>query len=233
MPEELKHRCFVIMPIGDEGTDTRKRADNVLDYIIRPAAEECGYEVIRADQISKPGVITTQIIQHLIDDELVVADLSGGCPNVFYELAVRHVQRKAIVQIIEKGETIPFDVAPIRTIFFDPNDLRSADQCRGELVKQIKAVETDPTQSDNPITQAVDRQALKQSSNPLERSVADVLEIVQEIRAMVSQERRQSAKPPTGVVKGLMEMAGYPQSEQRVFNSMADLITGPKTGQAT
>jgi hypothetical protein len=35
------------------------------------------YEAVRADQIAKPGIITTQVIQHVVDAPLVIADLTG------------------------------------------------------------------------------------------------------------------------------------------------------------
>jgi hypothetical protein len=63
--QKKKGICFVISPIGEEGTEIRRRADQVLKHIITPAAEECGYETIRADKISEPGMITSQVIQHL------------------------------------------------------------------------------------------------------------------------------------------------------------------------
>ena len=89
--------CFVIAPIDAEGSETRRRSDQVLNHIISPAAEECGYETIRADNISEPGIITSQIIQHLLEDSLVIADLTGRNPNVFYELAIRHAIKKSVV----------------------------------------------------------------------------------------------------------------------------------------
>jgi len=52
--------------------------------------------VIRADKISEPGIITTQIIGHIVDAELVIADLTDKNPNVFYELAIRHAIRNPI-----------------------------------------------------------------------------------------------------------------------------------------
>jgi len=85
-----KKSCFVIAPIGQEESETRNRSDLVLKHIIKPAAEECGYKAVRADEISEPGIITTQVIQRLIDDDLVIADLTERNPNVFYELAIRH-----------------------------------------------------------------------------------------------------------------------------------------------
>lgn len=148
---ERKKICFVISPIGDEDTDTRIRSDYVLKNIIVPAAQNCGYNTIRADKISNPGVITNQIIQHLIEDPLVIADLTELNPNVFYELAIRHVIRKPVVQISEE-KNIPFDVATTRTIKFDHNDPQSVNQCKGEIVNQIHTVETDSSQVDAPIS---------------------------------------------------------------------------------
>src|SRR4030088_3189951 len=99
--------CLVLAPIGKEGSDLRTRSDKVLKHIIGPVAEECGYEAVRADKISEPGMITTQVINHILNDPMVVGDLTGHNANVFYELAVRHAIRKPYVQIIQKGETIP------------------------------------------------------------------------------------------------------------------------------
>lgn len=65
-----KKNCFVISPIGDPGTEVRKRSDNVLDYIIRPAVEPLGYEALRSDKISEPGLITTQVIRQIIEAPL-------------------------------------------------------------------------------------------------------------------------------------------------------------------
>ena len=39
-------QCFVISPIGEEGSEVRKRADKVYKYIISPVCEECGFEAI-------------------------------------------------------------------------------------------------------------------------------------------------------------------------------------------
>jgi hypothetical protein len=64
--------CFVIAPIGKDATETRLRSDKVLKHIIGPVAEECGYEAIRADKISEPGMITTQVINHILNDAMVV-----------------------------------------------------------------------------------------------------------------------------------------------------------------
>ena len=108
MARDTQKTCFVIAPIGEPESDTRSRSDLVLRHIIRPAVEAKGYKAIRADEISEPGIITSQVIQHVVDDSLVIADLTERNPNVFYELAVRHVFRRPPIQIIERREDIPF-----------------------------------------------------------------------------------------------------------------------------
>lgn len=75
--------CFVISPIGDPDSETRKRSDQVLRHVVRPAATSCGYKSIRADEIDKPGMITSQVIQHVVNDALVVADLTSAIPTCF------------------------------------------------------------------------------------------------------------------------------------------------------
>lgn len=42
----MMKKCFVVSPIGNDGSDIRKRADQVFKYIISPACEECEFEPI-------------------------------------------------------------------------------------------------------------------------------------------------------------------------------------------
>ena len=56
-PMSEAQTCFVIAPIGDPDTDVRKRSDQILKHVFKPAAEACGYKATRADEISEPGII--------------------------------------------------------------------------------------------------------------------------------------------------------------------------------
>lgn len=178
--------CFVIAPIGEIGSETRKRSDLVLKYVILPAAEQCGYAALRADQISEPGLITSQVIQHIIDDPLVIADLTERNPNVFYELAIRHALKKPLVQIIKSGEQMPFDVAGTRTISVDHRDLESVEIAKQEIVKQIESLEKKPQDIETPISVAVELKFLRQSENPEDRSLAGLVSSLSEIKLELS-----------------------------------------------
>jgi uncharacterized protein YhaN len=174
--------CFVIAPIGETNSDTRRRSDQILRHIISPAAKECGYEAVRADQISEPGIITSQVIQHVVTDALVIADLSERNANVYYELAIRHAIKKPLVQIINKGEPLPFDIAGTRTISVDHRDLDSVEKAKKEIISQIMALEANSSEIDTPISVALDLKILRQSENPEQRSLADILSSIAELR---------------------------------------------------
>lgn len=177
-----KRIAFVICPIGEEGSEVRKRSDQVLKYVITPPVEKCGYEPLRADKIADPGLITSQIIQHLIDDSLVVADLTGSNPNVFYELAIRHAVRKPFIQLVNKGEKLPFDIAGMRTISVELG-LDAVEEAKAEIEKQIKAVEGKPqNEIESPISASVQLQSLKESNRPEERSMGEILEALTSLR---------------------------------------------------
>jgi len=147
--------CFIIAPIGAEDSEIRKRSDTVFKHIIEPVAQECGYKPIRADHISDPGIITDQIIEHIVKDPLVIVDLTGHNANVFYELAIRHATRKPTVQMIRKGEPIPFDVISIRTVQIDINDLDSVEEGKNEIIKQIISIEGGKKELNTPISTAL------------------------------------------------------------------------------
>ncbi len=214
--------CFVISPIGEAESDTRKRSDQILKHIISPAATNCGYKPMRADHISEPGLITSQVIQHIVEDSLVIADLTDRNPNVFYELAIRHAIRKPLVQIIKKGEAIPFDVAGTRTIHVDHHDLDSVEEAKQEIVKQIKSVEKDASQVDTPISVALDLQLLRSSENPEQRSLADMVSAISELRAgLISIDNRLS--DPRGLIPpDLIEMLSM-QSVRSSHRSRASM----------
>jgi hypothetical protein len=187
--------CFVISPIGDSESDTRKRSDQILKHLICPVCEIAGYKPVRADQISEPGIITTQVIQHIIDDPMVIADLTGRNPNVFYELAIRHALRKPYVQIIQRGERIPFDVSAIRTVEVDHHDLDSVEVAKAEILKQIESLEARGGAVDSPISVAVDLELLRRSGKPEERQLGEVLAAVAELGGGIASLAKRLSEP--------------------------------------
>jgi hypothetical protein len=116
-----KH-CFVIMPFKQEMMSVYDAVSIVL--------EELGWKVTRADRMPFPNRITTTIIMETLTSDLVIADLTGGNPNVFYEMGVTHSIGQNLITIIQKGDDIPFDLKDEATIFYtkDEEGLRKLQQ---------------------------------------------------------------------------------------------------------
>ncbi|SOT93770.1 hypothetical protein [Xanthomonas arboricola] len=130
--------CFVVCPIGENGSETRRRSDQMLKYVHEPALAKFGYEIVRADKILKSGLITSQIINLIIEADLVIADLTDNNPNVYYELALRHATAKPFIQVAIAGQKIPFDISGLRTIFVDLTDPDSIESAKSDLDGHVK-----------------------------------------------------------------------------------------------
>lgn len=166
-----RKRLFIISPIGQPDSEIRKFFDKVRRHIIDPIASEKGYKTSRADNISRPGRITKQIVERLLKDDLVIADLTRKNPNVFYELAVRHAVGKPVILMGAIGDDIPFDVAAQRVILYDldPDNITGAKQ---ELARQISSVESDTFIVDSPIESSIPLEPSRASDTEQERIYA-------------------------------------------------------------
>ncbi len=150
--------CFYITPIGEDASEHRRHADMMLRHLLEPVAQQLGLKVVRADKIERAGIITQQIFEHLMRSRICVADLSFTNPNAFYELGVRHVFMRPTIQVIRKGDPIPFDVSLGRTIVIDTSDIYTVidrvESARRELLEQMKAIvesRSDIPGDDNPV----------------------------------------------------------------------------------
>lgn len=109
----MKPHAFVAMPFGSKPDHEGKLVDfnRVYAELIKPALEDAGCEVFRADQEQRAGDIRTDMFQELLVADLVVADLTLDNPNVWYELGVRHALRaRGVVLVQGPRPSQPFDI---------------------------------------------------------------------------------------------------------------------------
>jgi len=143
----------------------------------------------------------------LIEDDLVVADLTDLNPNVFYEVAVRHAARKPIVHLITAGQEIPFDVANMRAVPYALDDPDALEVAQRELQRKVQAIEENEWKAaPNPISAARDVWLLQESEQPEARETGNILAAVGELRDEVRSLGRRVAQtdgsPP-------VEVGGY------------------------
>ena len=135
--KDFMKTCFVVSPIGETDSEIRSNADKLFKYIISPVCESCGFEPVRVDQINDSDSITQTIIDKLLSSELVIDDISGHNPNVFFEMGYRKCTDKPIIHLKKKGETIPFDVNTVRTFEYDLTDLDNVEETKKRLEQTI------------------------------------------------------------------------------------------------
>jgi hypothetical protein len=138
----MPRKCFVISPIGEEGSPIREHADDVYEYIIKPAMEQCGFEPYRSDHLKEPGRISEQMLRAILSEELCIALLTGFNPNVFYELAVAQAARRPLIILLEKGSSMPFDIKDMRAVSYDLKPRSLFDQVYAkQIVEHVESLE--------------------------------------------------------------------------------------------
>jgi hypothetical protein len=179
---EATHKvCFVIGPIGSEGSEDRLEADWLLEEIIEPVmVNHPEFKVQRADKLAQPGLIDAQVINLLLNAELVIADLTSLNPNAFYEIGIRHMAQKPTIHMHQTGQNIPFDVSLYRSISFGrarPADLKAA---RTALAASVSAVLAEGYEVENPVTNARGRVQLEEHATPGQRVLLEEMESLRE-----------------------------------------------------
>lgn len=149
--EQQGKKCFVITPIGSENSDIFRKAKGVIESVIKPILKEYGFDDVKpAYEINVSGIINTQVVNRIIDDDLVIANLTGNNPNVMYELCLRHVTTKPIIHICENGTELPFDIKGSRTIFYT-NDMLGVEELKAKLNDFLQEIDYQSEYIDNPI----------------------------------------------------------------------------------
>lgn len=147
--------CFVIMAIGDQTTSDNLVSASSLkskyDDLIKEAILNArpNLDVVRADDISLPGTMTTDIITRIMHSDYVVADVTYPNPNVFYELGLRHACRTGTIIIRDRnGPKVPFDIAHLRHLEYE-NTSTGLKQLSMQLSSIFEQLDQDSGRPDN------------------------------------------------------------------------------------
>ena len=88
--------------------------ESVYTSLIKAPLEEVGFEVERADSRLDQRSILQDIFRGIAGADLVVADLTGLNPNVFYELGVAHALEIPTILLTQNVDELPFDLRAYR-----------------------------------------------------------------------------------------------------------------------
>lgn len=183
--------AFCICEIGDKGSKQRKRADEVYKHVISPILLEFGIETKRSDLDPTPGQVTTQIVKSIIESRVLIADLTGRNPNVYYELAVAHAFARPTIILVDSPASLSFDTQNERIISLGESEslgVSEAEDAKAELRKALEVALVEGYQPSNLITEVASARKLDALApdNPLVQEVASMRVHLEELRELVA-----------------------------------------------
>lgn len=124
--------CFVLMPFDKSFSDVYKLG-------IVESCKKAGAYCERVDEQTFEGSIIERIYNQISKADIVIADMTGKNPNVFYEVGYAHALGKSTILLTKSVDDIPFDLKHYSHIIYD-----SVSQLKDELLKKIKYLISHP-----------------------------------------------------------------------------------------
>jgi nucleoside 2-deoxyribosyltransferase len=237
---EKKRRCFVIGPIGKPGSPERKHAEMLLNAVIREALEgsDPPYEIVRSDKVAEPGMINDHVIHDILNADLVVADLTLSNANAYYELGIRHAAEKPVINFAQTGTELPFDTFGYRAIMEDITSWDGIERARQQIRDAAKAIEAEGYRVSNPITQSNASFRMRESADPKEKVLAEVLERLERLEkrsneqiAIGSGGTIVRARPDLNLWEAIAALAKQPSKADELAETAALVRLLTETGQ--
>lgn len=117
---------FVITPFNEKYNK---------DYeVIADICSDVGLKCARGDEEYIEGDILSHILKKIVKSRVVIANINGRNPNVFYELGLAHALEKPTLITSKSIEDIPFDLRSKQIVIYkDSNDFK--DQLSKALIR--------------------------------------------------------------------------------------------------
>lgn len=125
---QFRSDIFTIMPFAAD-------FNGVYQDVIQSLGRELNLSVLRGDEFSSArGSIMNEVWAALNACKIVIADITGGNDNVYYELGIAHTLNKPAILIVQTTapESVPFDIRHLRYIQYD-NSERGLTRLRADL----------------------------------------------------------------------------------------------------
>lgn len=176
-----RRKCFVLMSFDDTLRE-------IYDQVFKPVCDQNDIDCWRVDEIAKPGSITRDIVNGIIEADLIIADLTNRNPNVFYELGIAHSVGNKTIMVSQHKTDVPFDIISYRVIFYEQTIsgsivfINALNQSIKELLKSLE-------QTNNPVQEVISsRSFLKIKKKTPILSVLNIAALPKAVREFIKQE---------------------------------------------
>lgn len=112
---QFRSDIFMIMPFAEAFRP-------IYHEVVRRLCQELRLTVIRGDEFtSTQGSVIEEVWSALNNCKFVIAEITGGNDNVYYELGIAHTLNKPAILITQaqKPEDVPFDIRHLRYIAYE------------------------------------------------------------------------------------------------------------------
>ncbi len=200
--------CFVIMPFGGW-------FDDYYSSVYCTAIESAGLTPRRADDLYRPSAIVHDIWSYTKRCKVVLADLTGKNPNVFYELGLAHAIAKPAILVTESITDVPFDLRALRVLEYDKNDPAWGDSLRVKITTSLLEVLESPAQAVLPSFLDVNDTQPRIAVTEQQKELLEVRQELELVRRELRRGREFDASPQADVEYLLRRYirAGMPESE--------------------
>lgn len=106
---------------------------------IEAAAAELALKCNRADNIWEHHTIIQDVVSLIDRSQVVICDLSGRNPNVFYEAGIAHSLGRQVILIVQHPDDVPFDLRHIRYITYH-NNQQGHEELKTKLVARLRTL---------------------------------------------------------------------------------------------
>lgn len=120
--------------------------------VIASVCSTLGLKAMRGDEEFVSGDIFPHILRLIARSRIVVANIDGRNPNVFYELGIAHAMGKPTILVAPTPEDVPFDIRTKRLVLF-----QSLDELREKLRDELARVVVSTEQQVSPLVETKTR----------------------------------------------------------------------------
>ena len=134
-PDPKGGHAFVLMPFAEAFQQVYDTIKQSLE------GDEVNLHCTRADEIFGGGHIIEDILRCIGEAEIVIADVTGKNPNVFYELGIAHMVKdldKVLILTQTMGD-VPIDLRHFRCIKYEHSQV-GLRQLQTELLQHVKHI---------------------------------------------------------------------------------------------
>ena len=121
--------------------------DDVYKLGIKKTCEEEGFVAERVDEQKFSENILERIYRQIAAADVVVADMTGRNPNVFYEVGYAHALKKQCILLTSKSSDIPFDLKHHRHIIYEGSIVTLCKLLKSELKWQLEEIKNRKSQT--------------------------------------------------------------------------------------